>query len=221
MKHEERKYYENLIINNRNDLRKTWNVIKEVINKSKSDRQIKQFKHNNSVVTDNREIASHFNDFFVNIGPTLASKIPGPLPNFRDYMPQINPHSLFLSPVNEIEVKNIVRSLKNGAPGWDDITMKSLNCIINHLSEALSYICNLSLTDGVFPTEMKLTKIVPIYKSNDPMEFTNYRPISLLSIFSKILESVMYKRLIKFINKYNLLYKYQLVLEKNILLSCH
>ena len=68
---------------------------------------------------------------------------------------------------------------------------------------------NLSITHGVVPGEMKLAKVKPLFKSSDPMVFTNYRPVSVLPVFSKILENLMYSRLLSFINKHNLLYSYQ------------
>ena len=67
-------------------------------------------------------------------------------------------------------------------------------------------IINLSLHKGVFPDKMKLAKVIPVYKAEDPNLFANYRPISLLSNFSKFFEKVMYNRLIEFAETYNILY---------------
>ena len=165
--------------------------------------------HDGEIITDKKEIATRFNNFFVNIGPSLAAKITGNIPDFNKYLPDANPNSIFLQPVTTDEISKTTVSLKEGAAGWDDMNAKSVKCIINVISDALCHICNLSLTEGVFPRELKLTKVIPIYKSNDAMSFTNYRPISLLSIFSQILEKIMYKRLIAFINANDLLYKFQ------------
>ena len=65
---------------------------------------------------------------------------------------------------------------------------------------------NLSITQGIFPKEMKLAKVNPLFKTGDPMIFSNYRPVSVLPL---ILENLMYTRLLSFINKYKLLYFYQ------------
>ena len=62
---------------------------------------------------------------------------------------------------------------------------------------------------GIFPDELKIANIVPIFKSGDDMVFSNYRPVSVLPIFSKLLERLVYNRLIKFINDNKLLYDYQ------------
>ena len=68
---------------------------------------------------------------------------------------------------------------------------------------------NLSITQGVFPHELKVAKVIPLFKSNDPMVFSNYRPVSVLPLLSKIFERLMYNRLLSFVNKCKLLYEYQ------------
>ena len=73
----------------------------------------------------------------------------------------------------------------------------------------LSHILNLSLASGIFPNELKIARVIPIYKSGDVGNFTNYRPVSVLPLFSKILERLMYTRLLSFINKHRILYKFQ------------
>ena len=85
-------------------------------------------------------------------------------------------------------------SLKDGAPGIDCIPASVLKHTIDLISSPLSHVCQLSLSEGYFPSELKLAKIMPLYKANDPSLFNNYRPISLLSVFSKILEKIMYDR---------------------------
>ena len=68
---------------------------------------------------------------------------------------------------------------------------------------------NLSITKGIFPSELKIARVIPLFKSGDPTSFSNYRPVSVLPIFSKILERLMYRRLLSFINEHKLLYHYQ------------
>ena len=68
---------------------------------------------------------------------------------------------------------------------------------------------NMSLLNGVFPTELKIARVIPLFKSGEPHKFSNYRPVSVLPLFSKILQRLMYSRLLSFINKHNILYAYQ------------
>ena len=77
------------------------------------------------------------------------------------------------------------------------------------IAKPLTHICNLSFKTGVFPQQMKTANVVPIYKSGDEKIFSNYRPVSVLPVFSKLIERLMYNRLIMFVTNNDLLYKYQ------------
>ena len=84
---------------------------------------------------------------------------------------------------------------------------------------ALSHIFNLSLSTGKVISDFKIAKVIPLYKKGDASDINNYRPISLLSNISKILEKIMYHRVISFLNRHNFFLKINLVSEKNALLS--
>ena len=77
------------------------------------------------------------------------------------------------------------------------------------ISEPLKDIINLSFAKGVFTDKLKIAKIIPIYKAEDPEKFTNYRPISLLSNFAKFFEKVSHNRLIEFLEQYEILYRFR------------
>ena len=79
----------------------------------------------------------------------------------------------------------------------------------------MSFICNRSFTAGVFPNEIKVAKVIPLFKKGDNMCISNYRPVSLLSVFSKILERLMYNRIMEYVNKHDILYNYQFGFRKN------
>ena len=83
------------------------------------------------------------------------------------------------------------------------------------ISETSIRIINLSLENGIFPDKLKTAKVIPIYKADDPEFFNNYRPISILSNFSKIFQWVMYNRLIEFIERLEILYCHQFGFRKN------
>ena len=80
---------------------------------------------------------------------------------------------------------------------------------MNVITDPLLHVCNMSLLGGIFPSELKIAKVVPIFKSGDIMKFTNYRPVSVLPGPSKVLERLVYNRLLKFIDKYKIIYLYQ------------
>ena len=88
--------------------------------------------------------------------------------------------------------------------------------IIPHILTPLRHICNTSLGQGIFPDEMKIARIIPLFKSGDKQNVSNYRPISLLPQFSKILEKIFYNRLMNFLNSNNLLYLRQYGFRTNM-----
>jgi hypothetical protein len=82
-----------------------------------------------------------------------------------------------------------------------------LKCSRYILSNPLSVLINMSVESGIYPDKLKHAKVIPIFKNDDETDPSNYRPISLLSIFNRIFEKVMYKRLKIFFEKYNILYE--------------
>ena len=101
-------------------------------------------------------------------------------------------------------------SFKGGkAPGHDHIPMHLVKNSFDIISKPLMYLINLSLEKGIFPNNLKTAKIIPIFKAGDVDIFTNYRPISILSSFSKIYEKIMYNRLLDFIQRFEILYSLQ------------
>jgi hypothetical protein len=89
--------------------------------------------------------------------------------------------------------------------GFDELSTSLIKPVIHLLLKPLTHIFNLSFRTGTVPQKLKIAKIVPIYKNGDRSLPINYRPISLLPTFSKLLEKLMYERLMSFVNKFNLL----------------
>ena len=83
------------------------------------------------------------------------------------------------------------------------------------LIKPLTHIFNLSLTTGIVPNNLKIAKVIPLYKSKEKNLINNYRPVSVLTVFSKILEKLMYKRILNFTIKYGVLYSYQFGFQQN------
>lgn len=119
------------------------------------------------------------------------------------------PYNIIMSGVIEDEIKKIIRNLKEDSSGWDDISASMIKKTFTSFIEPLTHILNISIINGVFPNELKIARVIPLFKSGDAMMFSNYRPVSVLPVFSKILERIMYNRLITFINAHDILYKYQ------------
>ncbi len=113
-------------------------------------------------------------------------------------------------PCDSDEILQIITSLKpKNSSGYDKISSKLLQTLRETVSLPLSIIINKSLESGCVPNNMKLAKIIPIYKSKSKTEFGNYRPISLLPASSKILEKIVHQRLYRFCRRHNTLFKHQ------------
>ena len=186
-----------------------------IINQKKANQLQAKFKLNGgSFTTDGFVISNKFNDFFINIGPN--PKIPEQNLSSLDFMDQPLLNSIYLSEVTSEEISNILQFLKNGAAGHET-NASLLNDISSGITEPLKYLSNLSLSEGVFPTELKLANVIPLYKSDDAFVFNNYRPVSLLCVISKVFERIIYDRLIDFLETYALLNNSQFGFRKNAL----
>jgi len=210
----ERHYYQNIFEQNRYNTRKTWDTIKSIINKKKVKVINHKFKYNNTYLTNSQTIATKFNEYFVNIGPNLACKIPKVNVNPTSYLKGTYDHSFFVNPVVEQEVATIIKSLPNKSPGPDELRADIIQNVVDSIASPLSHICNLSFSMGVFPNELKVAKITPIFKKDDAMVFGNYRPVSVLSVLSKVMERLMYNRLIDYLNTHKILYRNQFGFRK-------
>ena len=102
----------------------------------------------------------------------------------------------------------------NKSPGYDDISFNVVRNCFGPLLKLLMAIFKLSLQKGCFPEELKIARVTPIYKADDVNEIGNYRPISVLPCFSKILERIMYNRLFKYLTTNEILHKKQFGFQK-------
>jgi hypothetical protein len=122
---------------------------------------------------------------------------------------------MILLPTSSSEIQAIISNLKqDSSPGSDDIPPSVIKCAVSSIASHLSYLINLTMSKGFFPTALKTAKVVPILKSGDSRSISNYRPISLLPIFSKIYERAIANRLNSFINSNNILYDRQFGFRK-------
>ena len=209
-----KRFYKNYFSRYSNDGRKQWDMINQLLNrKRKGNNTIKKLLYNDQIVTNPQHIADSFNEFFCNIAQKLKdenSSTPGS--GCRPPEPTIcNSRRNFISMTAEDctkhEIENIINSLNNKATS--DVSMQPLKYVCNTIAPILSHIISASLEQGIFPTKLKCAKVIPLHKGGPSTEITNYRPISLLSCFSKIYEKVMHSRLVKFLDENNLIYKSQ------------
>ena len=168
---------------------------------------ISHFNYKDNEIYDKQEIANDFNDFFVNIGPELANKIVIPENNdVLQYMNDRNVNSMFLHDVNKKEMLDVIKSFANKtSTDYNGMNMFILKKITNCIVDPFLHICNISFSKVVFPDALKIARVIPLFKSGDKHVFTNYKPVSLLPQFSKILGKLFNNRLDSFIENFFIL----------------
>ena len=196
--------------------KQAWRILKNVLGTNKHNVVNTEFIVKDSLVSDKESIVNEFNKCFVNLGPNLAECITDKCNrNACDYMNHKNTHSIFVAPVDDKEVCTVLKGLKNkSSPGWDGLKTDVIKEVCHIIKKPLTHIINLSLQQGVVPDELKLARVVPIFKSGDAKDMTNYRPVSILPCLSKVFERVVYNRLIDFIDKHNILCESQFGFRK-------
>ena len=208
-------YYQSFFDLNIRNMRQTWKGINELIGSYK-----KKNKHNptnfirpnpNEVPTnDPKEISNILNKYFATVGSKLASKIPQTLNTFFDYLDTPLNRIFFFDPIIPEDINFEISILQdNKAHGLYSSPVRLLKVAKSVISVPLATIFNQSICSGIFPSKLKRAKIIPIFKDEDDSMPENYRPISLLSIYSRIFEKLMYSRLTKFVKDCHILYDQQ------------
>ena len=195
------KYYQNQFHLYKNDMRKTWSTINEIINKTKQKKEFPEsFMLEGQSIYDKSVIANEFNNFFVNIGPNLADKISTP-PNksHKDYLKNNFSHDFAFKQVDENKVIEIIDSLKSkNTSGHDLISTKLLKYVKNEVAYPLKCIINQCIEQNIFPELLKIARVIPIHKKDNDDVFDNYRPISILPSVSKIFERILHNQIFEF-----------------------
>lgn len=178
-------YYNNVLEKNKNNIRGTWKILNSIIRKKNPSMSFSDYFIVDDKAIKDEAVVEGFNNFFVNVGPKLAKEIKPPQGGSTEkYLNERNPSTIFLRDTDRYEIIDIVRNFKNKTSlDWNGIDMTLVKQVIDTIVDPLTYICNLSLKSGCFPTKMKLAKVIPLYKSGEKNLFTNYRPVSLLSQF--------------------------------------
>ena len=166
-------------------------------------------------MTDPKEIVNEMNNYFSNVGVNLAKTLKHSKSTFDTYMPPDQINSMFCPEIkcNEILIEiNKLNPRKSSGP--DNIGPSLLIEFATSFVKPLFYLYNLSISTGIMPSKLKIAKVIPIYKKSETTDPSNYRPISLLSIFNKLLEKLVCRRLVNFLDKCGTIYEYQFGFRK-------
>ena len=207
-------HYQKEFDKHKSNLKKAWHVIREIISKRTAFSCSQEFLINGNLTQNKQLIADKFNEYFTTVGSELANEIPFVTEKPNDYLDGIYKNSMFLAPATTDEIRIIIEKLKNCSSGWDGIKPNIIKQNYSGMIGPLCHIINLSFDKGYVPDELKIANVAPIFKKGDATLIKNYIPISILPVFSKIVERLIYNRLNKYIVKHNVLSNSQFRFKK-------
>ena len=199
--------------------KKTWEVINELRGKCKPCPK-DDFVIDGTRITCRRVIANKFNEYFTSLASNLNEKvlsdnniaISSPLESFSHFLSRSSPCSIFLNDTDSDEVKEIIMDFKNGKAS--DIPIVVVKKTAHLISTPLAKLYNQCMRSGTFPSVFKTGKVTPIYKKDNKECIENYRPVSILPIFGKIFEKIIYNRLYAFFTSKGILHDDQFGFRK-------
>lgn len=196
---------DNFIISAKNKSRAVWSVIRNNSACCRGNRVLPD------AFSNLRDLCNAFNQHFSNYASYDGAVSDGFLSS-RDNNIVINlsSKSFYISPIDESDILGVIRNLNNSqAAGHDTVSAYIVKKCAEMILGPLHYLINFSFSKGIFPSELKIAHVKPLYKKGDINDFSNYRPISILSTFAKIYESLMNKKLISFFREFNLFFEGQ------------
>ena len=218
LKESKAQYFHTYFSINSQNMKQLWSGIKSIIShKSSTSSSINKIKgKDGNVTSDPSKMSNIFNDFYVNVADGKTKTIPLTRKSPLDYLSGRMRNSLFLAPVTLIEVNDLISILNpSKSVGPNSIPIKLLRIIGLSISPLLVLLVNQSFQSGIFPDKLKIAKVISLFKKGNPELPSNYRPISLLPVFSKIFEKLMYRRLYKFLEIHKVLYSLQFGFQEN------
>ena len=197
-------YYNEQCRSLKQNSKKLWQLINDVTNRTNDKSSIIEYiKVDNIRYLKGKPISNKLADYFSTIGHKLAKKIVKGQHDIDHFLSKIesNKKSIFITPCDNAELSKLIDSLPNknssGSDGISNNLVKELKLV---LLDPLRMIFNQSISQGIFPDKMKHAQIAPLLKKSPKWNPSNYRPISLLIVFSKLLEKIMYIRTYNFVN---------------------
>jgi len=198
-------YFRACFERSQNDCKQTWKIIKNLMNVNVTKSKIKSIVVNDRIVSGDGEIADLFNRHFTNVAHKINDSIPPPVGDPVENIVLQSDNSFFLFPVTKGELLGLISKIKNSRYGINTIPTFIFKKAAYLLIDTITLLVNKSFSLGVFPNCLKYAQVVPVYKDGPASCIDNYRPISVLPMFSKIIEKCMYIRLVAFLDKFNLL----------------
>ena len=211
-----RNYFQRKFANCKGDSKNTWKMTKKLLdNNNQSPNNISILDDENNVTHDDVKICQLLNSYFVGVGESLSEGIQATDIDPCSFLPSSNTNSFFFLPTDSTEICSIVSKFKNKNTSVDKLPIHVIKVIIPLISPIIAQLFNESITIGIFPEVLKTGCVIPLYKSGSRSDRSNYRPITTLSVFSKIFEKLVHKRMTSFIRKFKIIHNNQFGFQEN------
>lgn len=192
IKRVKREYYIQKFETASTDSKETWKLINNILGRKKRS-EISELDIEGNIITDEKQLAENFVDFFASIPIDAQSKLKNPIENFDNIIP-VNNSSIYLRPARSKEILIVINKLSNKS-SKNDIPMKIIKSQSASFARVLSL---LFIQTATYPDILKRATVIPVHKNGDKKLLKNYRPISTLSNINKIFEKLLYERLSDF-----------------------
>ena len=199
-----KEYYKTQIQNQSGDPKRAWRTVNNILGRKHPDGGINEITVDNKPISSPGDIAQLFNDYFINIGPKLASSIVSDC-SYSEFLTKVQGEFCFKL-IEVSQIRKLFNSLSlSKATGIDRISAKILKLASPIISKPIAEIINRSIVSQIFPNEWKIAKVIPLHKKGPRNVLDNYRPISILPVVSKVYEKILYEQLIEYFNAKKLL----------------
>ena len=212
-----RVYYKQMFDRYKYDMKKTRSIISETLHRKVKNLIPDTMTINGQDCSDKETMAESFNTLFASIEKQIELKVPTHQgSHFRDYLTGANNCNFAFHLIDNTTTLRIIKNMKSPtSKGHDGISSELLKLITSDVSKCITTIINQSFTSGIFPNSLKIAKVTPIFKKGNNNLITNYRPISVLPVISKIFETVICDQLSDYFLTNNLLCAQQYGFKKN------
>ena len=169
-----------------------------------------KFDVDGTTVTEPQAVAESFNKYFSLVAQKLYDSLGPSNVDPISYMPnEVTPEAMTFSAVTEQHIHSVVSNFKDVGAGYDGINVKMFKLVLPCMLKELTYLINICLSKSIFPANLKVGLITPIHKAGSQSLFSNYRPITVLPVLSKVLETVMYNQLMDHFTTHDIIFDQQ------------
>ena len=211
-------YFKEKAIEARNNISKSWGIVNQITKRKKVKSTVIPglFNDDGIEVTNKTEVLNLLNCHFSTIGNSMANKLTNARTNPLDYIKHNKSSSLFMSPTTLDEIIKLIDNLDaKKAPGSDGIPCYLIKLTKLIIAPVLCNLFNVCMNVSSFPDIFKIAEVKSLFKGGDKRVRGNYRPISLLPLFSKLFEKVIAKRMRSYFDSNEILTNHQFGFRKS------